>query len=428
MPPPSASVVRAAAPGRVNLIGEHTDYNGGFVLPTAIPQQTEVELTRRPDQQVDARSTNDALRGEYTLGQENARGNWLDYVQGVTWALRQAGFGNLSGFDLSISSTVPLGAGLSSSASLEVACLRAIRQAFDLDGLDDVRLAQLGQTAENDFVGAHCGIMDQMAASLADGATALFLDSRSLEFRRIPLPSDADLVVVHSGVVHEIAGGDYNTRRAECEEAARRLGVPQLRDLGPADLALVEQLPEPFRRRARHVVTEDERVLQAVQALQAADLARLGELFFASHASMRDDFEVSVPAIDLLVEIARADADVYGARMTRRWLRRRGGHAGAPRSGTRRRRAHCAHLCRTFGAYADAARTAGRHSASVEVLEGGAGMRRHAFGRRRQLALQAREIGRLVDVVPLLARCGRASRVARRWPGSGRRPVRCSIQ
>ncbi|HLZ27733.1 MAG TPA: galactokinase [Chloroflexota bacterium] len=308
--------MRAAAPGRVNLIGEHTDYNGGFVLPTAIPQQTEVELTPRPDRRVTAQSTNDPLRGEYTLGQENAQGNWLDYIQGVTWALGEAGFGSLSGFELRINSAVPLGAGLSSSASLEVACLRAIRQAFDLTDLDDVRLARVGQTAENDFVGAHCGIMDQMAASLADGATALFLDSRSLEFRRIPLPPDADLIVVHSGVAHEIAGGDYNTRRAECEAAARQLGVPQLRDLALADLARVERLPDPLGRRARHVITEDERVLQAVQALEAAELARLGDLFFASHASMRDDFEVSVPAVDLLVDIARADAAVYGARMT----------------------------------------------------------------------------------------------------------------
>jgi galactokinase len=316
-PVPTASpVVHATAPGRVNLIGEHTDYNGGFVLPTAIPQQTHVELSRRQDQTVAAQSANDPRPGDYVLGREAARRDWLDYVQGVTWALRQAGFDIPNGFDLRITSDVPLGAGLSSSASLEVACLRAIRQAFALEELDDVRLARLGQTAENDFVGAHCGIMDQMAASLADGSTALFLDSRSLEFRRIPLPADADLVVVHSGVVHEIAGGDYNTRRAECEAAAQRLGVPQLRDLGLADLGRIQELPEPFGRRARHVVTEDERVLDAVQALQDADLARLGELFFASHASMRDDFEVSVPAIDLLVEIARADSAIYGARMT----------------------------------------------------------------------------------------------------------------
>jgi len=319
MPLANGSLARAAAPGRVNLIGEHTDYNGGFVLPTAIPQQTRVELRPRADQQVVVRTNYAPAPGTFTLGAETQRSDWLDYIQGVTWVLRQPEVQlqtPLSGFDLSINSTVPLGAGLSSSASLEVAVLRVIRAAFGLDHLDDVRLAKLGQLAENDFVGAHCGIMDQMAASLADDTTALFLDTRSLEFRRIPLPANADLIVIHSGVSHELTGGDYNTRRAECEEAARRLGVPQLRDLGLADLPLVDRLPDPLARRARHVVTEDERVLEAVQALEASDVARLGELFAASHASMRDDFEVSAPSVDLLVDIATADTDVYGARMT----------------------------------------------------------------------------------------------------------------
>jgi galactokinase len=314
----STPAVHAAAPGRVNLIGEHTDYNGGFVLPTAIPQQTTAELTRRADSRVVVRSAYEPEPGAFTLGQETRRGDWLDYVQGVTWVLQQPAQGRLElgGFDLDIGSTVPLGAGLSSSASLEVAVLRALRQAFGLDQLDDVRLAKLGQLAENEFVGAHCGIMDQMSASLADATTALFLDTRSLDYRRIPLPANADLIVVHSGVSHDLAAGDYNTRRAECEAAARQLGVPELRDIAFADLALVERLPELLARRARHVVTEDERVLEAVGALEASDVVRLGELFFASHASMRDDFEVSVPAVDLLVELARADADVYGARMT----------------------------------------------------------------------------------------------------------------
>jgi galactokinase len=158
--------------------------------------------------------------------------------------------------------------------------------------------------------------MDQMAANLADESTALFLDTRSLEFRNVPLPKEADLVVIHSGVSHEISGGDYNTRRAECERAAEWLGVPQLRDLTTADLPRVMDLPEPLGRRARHVVTEDERVLQAVESLESGDLDRLGELFYASHASMRDDFEVSVPDVDLLVELARADPHVFGARMT----------------------------------------------------------------------------------------------------------------
>jgi galactokinase len=305
---------RAAAPGRVNLIGEHTDYNGGFVLPTAIPQQTRVKLRKRPDREVHASSDNSSETGVYTLGEERGRGDWIDYVQGLTWALARARF-ELRGFDLHVSSEVPLGAGLSSSAALEVAVLRAIREAFEVE-FDDVRLALLGQEAENDFVGARCGIMDQMSVNLADLTTALFLDTRSLEFRRVPLPAEADLVVIDSGVSHEISGGDYNTRRAECEEAARLLGVAQLRDVTSADLARVERLPDPLDRRARHVVTEDERVLQAVDALEASDLSRLGDLFAASHRSMRDDFEVSVPHVDLLVEIAERHPDVYGARMT----------------------------------------------------------------------------------------------------------------
>jgi galactokinase len=251
----------------------------------------------------------------YSLDHEQPRGDWLDYIQGLTWALQSEGFTVASGFDLSISSDVPLGAGLSSSAALEVAGLRAMREAFGLE-LDDVRLALLGQRAENEFVGARCGIMDQMAASLADASSALFLDTRSLEYRRVPLPAEADLVVIHSGVSHEISGGDYNTRRAECEEAARQLGVAQLRDLTVSDAGRVNALPEPLNRRARHVMTEDARVLAAVTALESADAVRLGQLFEESHASMRDDFEVSVADVDLLVAIAQAEPAVLGARMT----------------------------------------------------------------------------------------------------------------
>jgi galactokinase len=305
----------AAAPGRVNLIGEHTDYNGGFVLPTAIPQQTRVELRPRSDDTVCVRSANVPTQGEYKLGNEQRRGDWLDYVQGLTWALREHGCAGLGGFDLNVSSEIPLGAGLSSSAALEIAGLRALREAFQLQ-LDDARLARFGQQAENDFVGARCGIMDQMASSLADSSSALFLDTRDLRFRRVPLPGDADLVVIHSGVSHDLSAGDYNTRRAECEDAARQLGVAQLRDLAIEDLPRLMTLQEPLRRRARHVVTEDQRVLEAVDALERGDLPRLGALFYASHASMRDDFEVSVPDVDLLVGLAHDDADIMGARMT----------------------------------------------------------------------------------------------------------------
>jgi galactokinase len=309
--------VHADAPGRVNLIGEHTDYNGGFVLPTAIPQSTRVEIARRPDDLVQALSTGvpDAAGiVSYRLGAEKAGRGWLDYVQGVTHVLRSAGH-PLHGFDLRIASAVPIGSGLSSSAALEVSLLRGLRSAFSL-AIDDVQLARLGQRAENEFVGAQCGIMDQMAASLADTHTALFLDARSLEYQRVPLPAGADLIVLNSGVAHDHAAGDYNTRRAECEQASRLLGVSQLRDLGLADLPRLDAIPEPFRRRARHVVTENDRVLKAVAALRRGDLNYLGELFHESHRSMRDDYEVSVAEIDLIVEIAHDNSQVYGARLT----------------------------------------------------------------------------------------------------------------
>jgi galactokinase len=221
----------------------------------------------------------------------------------------------LGGFDLAIVSDVPLGSGLSSSAALEVAVLRGLRDLFRLE-LDDVRLAQLGQIAENDFVGAPVGVMDQMAASLADDRTALFLDTRTLQYEQVPLPDGGGLVVINSGVAHNHASGDYRTRRAECERAAAALGVPQLRDLGPADLPRVAALPEPLNRRARHVVTEDERVLESVAAMKAGDLRALGGLFAASHASQRDDFDVSVREIDLLVDLASAEPGVFGARLT----------------------------------------------------------------------------------------------------------------
>jgi galactokinase len=196
-----------------------------------------------------------------------------------------------------------------------VAVLRAIRQAFELE-LSDTRLALLGQQAENEFVGARCGVMDQLAVALGDVSSALFIDTRSLKTRAVPLPSQADLVVIHSGVSHALTGGDYNARRLECESAARLLGVPLLRDLSPDDLERIARLPEPLGRRARHVVLEDERVLEAVEALERDDVERLGQLFYASHASMRDDFEVSVPEVDLLVDLARGDQEVYGARLT----------------------------------------------------------------------------------------------------------------
>jgi galactokinase len=308
--------VAASAPGRVNLIGEHTDYNDGFVLPTATPQRTRALLTPRPDRVVHASTANlEADRdASYRLGDERPGRGWLDYVQGVTHVLAQAGH-RLGGFDLRLESDVPLGSGLSSSAALEISLLRALRQAFALD-VDDLALARLGQRAENEFVGARVGIMDQMAAMFSDTTAALFLDTRSLEFRRVALPRDADLVVIHSGVVHRHAGNEYNARRADCERACQLLGVRALRDLTPDDLPRLDALPERIRRRARHVITENDRVVRFVRALEAGDVAQLGALLVASHASLRDDYEVSAPAVDLLVDVAREDDDVYGARIT----------------------------------------------------------------------------------------------------------------
>lgn len=312
--PPSPPSVVASAPGRVNLIGEHTDYNGGFVLPMPIPQRTTVELRKRSDQLVRVWSREIGGWDEYRLGQERRRGGWLDYVMGCTAAAREAGH-QLHGAELRISSDVPLGSGLSSSAALEVAVLRAFREAFELQ-LDDVQLALLGQKAENELVGAPVGIMDQLCSSLGEPGAALFIDTRDLALRQVPLPSEIDLVVIDSGIYHDHASGSYRTRRSECEQAARRLGVELLRELGIDDLPRVAELPDPLDRRARHVISENQRVLDAVAAIERRELQTLGRLFAESHASMRDDFEISLPAIDTLVEIASADSDVFAARLT----------------------------------------------------------------------------------------------------------------
>jgi len=312
-----APEIEARAPGRVNLIGEHTDYNGGHVLPTATPQETWVELRRRDDGLVRAWSANLGRGRElasYRLGEESRSHEWLDYLKGVTRALREAGLG-VSGFDVRIASEVPLGSGLSSSAALEVSLLRALRAAFALP-LDDVAIARIGQRAENDLVGAPVGIMDQMASSLADTESALFLSTRTLAYEIVRLPEEVDLCVIDSGVAHHHASGDYRARRAECERAAAALGVAQLCDLGPDDLPRVEALPAPLAQRARHVVTEDLRVLAAVRALREGDLEALGRLFHASHESMRLDYEVSTREIDLLVDLARREPGVHGARLT----------------------------------------------------------------------------------------------------------------
>ena len=304
------------APGRVNLIGEHTDYNGGYVLPIATPQRTRVRLRTRTDLTISARSPNVSPPGpvQYEWGTEARRGTWIDYVQGITDVLRRNGY-RIGGADLEIASEVPVGSGLSSSAALEIALMRAFRDAYRFD-LPDETMARLAQQAEHEFVGAPVGIMDQIACTFADAQTALFLDTRSLHRQCVPIPDGSEILVIDSGIAHDHARGDYRMRRAECEEAARRLGVSALRDCGLDDLPRAATLPAPLGRRARHVVTENARVLEAVAAFRAADLARIGRLFTASHDSLRDDFDVSVPEVDRLVELANEQDEVYGARLT----------------------------------------------------------------------------------------------------------------
>jgi galactokinase len=307
----------ARAHGRVNLIGEHTDYNDGFVLPYPIPQFCEVEVAPRADDQVVvfSREQHDHARFvSYELGRERARGAWCDYIQGVTHALRRAGHG-IRGFDAYVRSSVPIGAGLSSSAALEVAFIDALAPLFDLH-IDRLELARIAQRAETDFVGAPIGIMDQMSASMGRPGFALFLDTRTLANRLVRLPSDLELVVIDSGIAHAHRDGEYRTRRTECDRAARLLAVDKLRDLHRSDLDRVNRLSAPLDRRVRHVVTENARVLAALEALEGGELDRFGELLNESHRSLRDDFEVSIPPMDQLIEIALREPGVFGARMT----------------------------------------------------------------------------------------------------------------
>ncbi len=303
-------MIAASASGRVNLIGDHTDYNAGLVLPTPIRQRTFVEMKLRSDDVVNV-SSRELGTGEYRLSTESRDGDWLDYVKACTVVLAEAGYG-LSGFDMKIRSDVPLGSGLSSSAALEVAVLRALRSGLSLE-LDDFAIAMLAHRGETSFVGVPVGVMDPMASSLGREGECLFIDTRSLDVRRVALPS-ADLLVLWSGVGHDHVVGEYRRRRAECEEAARALGVPALRDV--RDVARLAELPEPLGRRARHVVTENRRVERAVNAIECGALRELGELLKDSHASLRDDFDASIQPIDWLVEAANGLEDVYGARLT----------------------------------------------------------------------------------------------------------------
>ena len=312
---PPASEARAGAHGRVNLMGEHTDYHGGLVLPTVLPQSTEVWARRIDGREV--RATSAAFPGpaqRFNLGEEQLTHGWVDYVQGVTWVLSRNGT-NLSGFDATIASSIPVGAGVSSSAALTVSLLRALRSLFALR-LDDVSVARLARLVETDFVGAPVGIMDQMACSVGRAGEALFLDTGSLLFERVPFPAGADLLVLDSGVSHRHAGGQYGERRRESFAAAECLGVTRLCELQVSDLPRLVTLPPVLARRARHVLTENQRVSDMVVALRTTDLMRAGHLMNESHASMRDDYETSTVDVDRLVSLTQGHPATFGARLT----------------------------------------------------------------------------------------------------------------
>jgi galactokinase len=317
----AAPALVVQAPGRVNLIGEHTDYNDGFVLPCAIDFQTRVAIQSRSDAVVqvvagDYGQTLDRFRVDAPI-ERCKRPPWANYVRGVFEVLRERGL-PLQGANLAIAGDVPSGAGLSSSASLEVAVGLAVQQLQGLDSLTPTDLALIGQRAENHFVGCQCGIMDQLVSARAQAGQASLIDCRSLDVRAVPVPEEAALLIVHSRVQRGLVGSAYNERRTQCDEAARRLGVAALRDARPDDLPSPAAVAADLVwRRARHVITENQRTLDAAQALASSDLEHLGELMAASHRSMRDDFEITVPAVDRLVAILQAAIDGEGgARMT----------------------------------------------------------------------------------------------------------------
>jgi galactokinase len=317
----------AVAPGRVNLIGEHTDYNEGFVLPVAIDRTVVAAFGVRSDRQVQVHSLEFDQEDSFSLDdierlQEDV---WSNYVRGVAAVLHEAGY-RLTGLDVAIEGDVPIGAGLASSAALEVAVLGAFQRAAALT-IDRRDQALLAQRAENQFVGVRCGIMDQMAAVMGRRDHALLIDCRSLETQAVPLNLAAHglkIVVAHTGVRRALSDSAYNQRRQECARAAQMLSqviaarpVRALRDITSNDLTAHESsLGEPLARRARHVVSENERVLKSVEALGRGDLLTFGELLYASHESLARDYEVSSPELDLMVELASCLQGVVGARMT----------------------------------------------------------------------------------------------------------------
>ncbi len=309
------ATVIARAPGRVNLIGEHTDYNDGFVLPAAIERETRIAAVPRNDGKVRLIALN--LKRETTFDlvdvQRAVDEPWSNYVRGVAAGLLTAGY-PVRGFDGLMQGNVPIGAGLSSSAAVEMAAVQAFSAVGGFTVPSD-QAARIGQKAEHIYVGTNCGLMDQLASALGQPDHVLLIDCRDLSFRPVSVPSGAAILIADTAVRRQLASSAYNERRAQCEAAAKALGVSALRD---ATLAMLDKvdLPDVVSRRARHVIAEDDRVLMTVSALQEGDLGKVGRQMDASHASLRDLYEVSSPELDTMVELLRAQPGCYGARLT----------------------------------------------------------------------------------------------------------------
>jgi galactokinase len=311
------------APGRVNLIGEHTDYNDGFAMPAAIEFYCWVAIAPRDDRKLDLYSEEFSASAEADLASPAIAPtkSWSDYPIGVAVELEKAGI-RLRGANLLIESEVPIGAGLSSSAAIEVATALALADLAGASSFDRVQLARLCRKAENEFVGARVGIMDQFVSLHGQKDHALLLDCRSLTFESLAIPDSVKLVICNTMVKHELAFGEYNRRRADCEEAVRRLAtvLPGIRALRDVNLVQLEQhralLSDVIYKRALHIVSEDERVLDSAQALRAGDIERFGKRMGESHRSLRDLYEVSCRELDLMVDLAYQQKGVYGARMT----------------------------------------------------------------------------------------------------------------
>lgn len=308
------------APGRVNLIGEHTDYNDGFVLPCAIDYETVISCARRDDRKIRVIAVDyDRQHDIFSLDEpilSHAEQQWSNYVRGVVKHLQRRD-GRFGGADLVISGNVPQGAGLSSSAALEVAVGKALQSLYHLS-VDNVALALNGQEAENQFVGCNCGIMDQLISALGKDNHALLIDCRTLGTRAVPMPDNVAVVIVNSNVKRGLVDSEYNARREQCETGARFFAVEKLRDVALEQFeAVAHELDDTVAKRVRHVLSENARTLAAADALAAGDLRLMGRLMAESHASMRDDFDITVPAIDSLVTIIKGEiGEAGGVRMT----------------------------------------------------------------------------------------------------------------